>query len=171
MIRKATFSDLDEIMDIIAKTIEDMEEAKNFQWNSAYPTREIFAGDISDGDLYILETHTGKIGGLICINFDEQPEYSGLDWSLDKRAVILHRLVVNSAARGQGIGTKLMMFAEQKAAEMGSDYLKSDTYSTNKQMNSLFRKMGYKYIGDTYFPGRELGFYCYEKELVKNKSF
>ena len=63
-----------------------------------------------------------------------------------------------------------MEFAEQKAAEMGADYLKSDTYSTNKQMNALFRKMGYKYVGDTRFPGRELQFYCYEKILTKDKS-
>jgi GNAT superfamily N-acetyltransferase len=171
MMRKALWSDLDEIMGIVEKTIEDMKEAKNFQWNSDYPTRDIFADDTKNGELFILEGQGGSIGGMICVNFDEPPEYSGLDWSYNKKAVILHRLVVSSAEKGQGIGSKLMEFAEQKAAEMGADYLKSDTYSTNKQMNALFRKMGYKYIGDTYFPGRELEFYCYEKILTKDKSF
>ena len=165
MMRKALQSDLDEIMDIIEKTIEDMNEAKNFQWSSDYPTRDILADDIKNEYLFILEEKSGSIGGMICVNFDEPPEYSGLDWSYKKRAVILHRLVVNSAAKGRGIGTRLMQFAEEKAAQMGSDYIKSDTYSTNKQMNALFKKLGYKYVGDTRFPGRDLPFYCYEKLL------
>ena len=170
MIRKALWSDLDEIMSIVGKTIEDMKEAKNFQWNSDYPTRDIFADDIKKGELFILEGQGGSIGGMICVNFDEPEEYSGLGWSCKKRAAILHRLVVNSAAKGQGIGTKLMEFAKEKAAQMGTDYIKSDTYSTNKQMTNLFKKMGYKYVGDTRFPGRELQFYCYEKILTKDKS-
>ncbi len=169
MIRKASVRDLVGIMDIIEKTIEDMKKAENFQWNSDYPTRDIFADDIKNGDLFILEEKSGSISGMICVNFDEPEEYDGLGWSCNKKAAILHRLVVNSAAKGQGIGTRLMQFAEEKAAQMGTDYLKSDTYSTNKQMNNLFEKMGYTYIGDTRFPGRDLPFYCYEKQLGYKK--
>ena len=165
MIRKASVRDLDGIMDIIEKTIEDMKKAENFQWNSDYPTRDIFADDIKNGDLFILEEKSGNIGGMICVNFDEPEEYDGLGWSCNKKAVMLHRLVVSPAERGQGIGTKLMQFAEEKAVQMGTDYIKSDTYSTNKQMNALFKKLGYEYVGDTRFPGRELPFHCYEKLL------
>jgi len=166
MIRKAVMSDLDGIMNIIKQTIEDMKAVENYQWNSDYPTREIFAADIASGELYLLDTNGGEIGGVICINFDEPEEYLGPKWTYEKQAVILHRLVVNSVCKGQGTGTKLMEFAQEKAAELGFDYIKSDTYSTNKVMNALFRKMGYKYVGDTHFPGREFVFYCYEKELA-----
>ena len=102
MMLKALWSDLDEIMSIIEKTIEDMKEAKNFQWNSDYPTRDIFADDTKNGDLFILEEKSGKIGGLICVNFDEPPEYSGLGWSYNKKAVILHRLVVKLRCKRAG---------------------------------------------------------------------
>ena len=47
----------------------------------------------------------------------------------------------------------------------GFIYIKTDTYSLNTKMNSLFKKLGYKFIGEVKFLSKEKEFYCYEKIL------
>lgn len=163
MIRKAKSSDMVAIMDIIHNTIKGMKDSKNYQWDSKYPQPKHFEGDIESGNLYIYEGENGKTGGMICINFEEPEEYSGLNWSLNKKATVLHRMAVSHDCRNQGVGTSLMKFAEELAVKNGTMYIKSDTYSTNQLMNRLFGKLHYKFIGEMSFQGRELPFYCYEK--------
>lgn len=165
MIRKAKSSDMEAIMEIIHNTIKGMQHSKNYQWDSKYPQPKHFKCDIRCGDLYLYEGEDGKVCGMICINFEEPEEYSGLNWSLSKKATVLHRMAVRDDCRNQGVGTSLMKFAEEMAIENGTLYLKSDTYSTNELMNCLFRKLQYKLIGEMNFQGRELPFYCYEKQI------
>ena len=48
-----------------------------------------------------------------------------------------------------------MNFAEDLAIKSGVNYLKTDTYSVNTKMNSLFRKFNYNFIGEMSFLGKE----------------
>lgn len=48
------------------------------------------------------------------------------------------------------------------------NYLKTDTYSLNKKMNSLFKEFDYKCVGEMSFLGKEAPFYCYDKKLVNS---
>lgn len=170
MIRKAKSSDMADIMDIIHNTIKGMKYSKNYQWDSKYPQPKHFESDIESGNLYISEGEKGKICGMICINFEEPEEYTGLKWSLNKKAMVLHRMAVSHDCRNQGVGSLLMKFAEELAVKNGTLYIKSDTYSTNELMNYLFRKLQYKLIGEMNFQGRELPFYCYEKQIGKKEN-
>ena len=58
-----------------------------------------------------------------------------------------------------------MKFTEEFALKSNVRYLKTDTYSINPKMNSLFVRSGYKLIGEMSFLGKENPFYCYEKVL------
>ena len=55
--------------------------------------------------------------------------------------------------------------ADRKTTIPSIRYIKTDTYSLNKKMKSLFKKLGYKFIGEVKFLSKEKAFYCYEKIL------
>lgn len=164
MIRKATSNDLNSIMNIIKETVEEMRSYNNTQWDENYPQAKNFAHDIEKEDLYV-EDIDDDVAGFICVNYIEPDEYTGLNWSLDEKSMVVHRMAVNNAYRNQGVATSLMEFAEELARENNIGYLKTDTYSINTKMNSLFKKCGYKLIGEMSFLGKEKPFYCYDKVL------
>ncbi len=166
MINKAKISDLDSIMDIIDLTIEEMSSYNNTQWDKNYPQSNDFIIDIQKGDLYIKST--GKdIKGFICVNYIEPKEYNGLNWTSNQKCMVIHRMAVHPKYRNQGIGSMLMKFADELAIENNVNYLKTDTYSINIKMNSLFNKKEFKFIGEMNFLGKEKPFYCYDKLITK----
>jgi GNAT superfamily N-acetyltransferase len=164
MMRKAVLEDLEDIMDIIKETITEMHSYNNYQWDENYPKEKDFINDIQNGCLFAAERQ-GKLVGFLCVNKIEPVEYSELNWSSNEEVMVVHRMSVNPASRRRGIGTELMSFAEELALRSNVRYLKTDTYSTNTNMNALFVKCGYKLVGEMRFLGKENPFNCYEKML------
>ena len=164
MITKANLNDINQIMEIINETVKEMKSYNNTQWDDNYPQDKDFAKDIELGNLYV-DKKDNTITGFICVNYIEPVEYNGLSWSKDEKCMVIHRMAVNSQFRNKGIGTKLMNFAEELAIKNGVNYLKTDTYSINVKMNSLFRKLNYQLVGQMSFLGKEKPFNCYEKTL------
>ncbi|MCC0782178.1 GNAT family N-acetyltransferase [Clostridioides sp. ES-S-0108-01] len=164
MIRKANMNDLESIMKIIKSTVEEMKTYNNTQWDENYPLEKDFVSDIKKQDLYVEEVD-GEVAGFICLNYEEPEEYVGLNWSSNKKAMVIHRMAVNPNFRKKGIASKLVDFAEKLAEENSVLYLKSDTYSINSKMNSLLTKYGFIKIGEMSFLGKEKSFYCYDKIL------
>ena len=152
MIRKANMNDLESIMQIIKSTVEEMKTYNNTQWDENYPLEKDFVSD-------------GEVAGFICLNYEEPEEYLGLNWSSNKKAMVIHRMAVNPNFRKTGIASKLVDFAEKLAVENNVSYLKSDTYSINSKMNLLLTKCGFIKIGEMSFLGKEKSFYCYDKIL------
>lgn len=93
----------------------------------------------------------GEVAGFICLNYEEPEEYLGLNWSSNKKAMVIHRMAVNPNFRKTGIASKLVDFAEKLAVENNVSYLKSDTYSINSKMNLLLTKCGFIKIGEMSF--------------------
>lgn len=165
MIRKASLNDINNIMDIIKSTVEEMKIYNNTQWDENYPQPIDFTEDVESGDLYV-QDEDGKIKGFICVNYIEPTEYENLSWESKDKAMVIHRMAVNANYRQQGVATKLMNFAEELALENNVVYLKTDTYSINTKMNSLFKKCGFNLVGEMSFLGKEKPFYCYDKLLI-----
>ena len=164
MIRKAKISDVGTIMTIINETVKEMKSYGNNQWDENYPNSETFINDIKNDSLYVYE-EDNNIKGFICIDCNQAAEYENLNWSLNEKCMVAHRIAVNTKFRNSGIATKLMSFCEELALKEGIIYIKTDTYSLNTKMNSLFKKLGYKFIGEVKFLTKEKAFYCYEKIL------
>ena len=164
MITKANLNDINQIMEIINETVKEMKSYNNTQWDENYPQNKDFAKDIELGELYV-DKEDNKIMGFICVNYIEPVEYNDLNWSKDEKCMVIHRMAVNSKFRNKGVGTKLMNFAEELAIKNGVNYLKTDTYSINTKMNSLFIKCNFKLVGQMSFLGKEKPFNCYEKML------
>lgn len=164
MIRKAIIKDLDRIMVILKKIIDEMHAYNNYQWDENYPQARDFAVDIEKGELYV-SIRENKVVGFICINRDEPNEYEGLNWSSTKDALVIHRMGVDTDYRNAGIGKELVSFAEDLAHQSNIEYLKTDTNSLNAKAQTLFQKCKYIFVGEMSFRGKEKPFYCYEKVL------
>lgn len=165
MIRKATMEDLTAIMEIVPRVIEEMHSYNNFQWDDKYPLVQDFAHDIQEGDLYVA-LGEGKLTGFLCINRVQPHEYAGLPWSCAEDCLVIHRMAVSPDCRKMGVGAQLVSFAEKVAIEKKVSYLKTDTYSLNQNAQGLFQKVGYSFVGEMSFLGKEKPFYCYEKIIA-----
>ncbi|WFD11075.1 GNAT family N-acetyltransferase [Tepidibacter hydrothermalis] len=162
--RKASLNDLDTIMGIIKETVKDMNSSDNYQWDNNYPNKNTFENDINNETLYIKEID-GDIAGFICVDYNEAKEYDELDWSLNEKAAVIHRMAVNPKFRRRGIGTKLINFAKEISIDKNINHIKTDTHSSNDKMDNLFKKCGFNPIGTVKFQGKEDTFICYENIL------
>lgn len=163
MIRLAQKSDLDRVLQITRLCAREMESRKVFQWNEHYPDRKSFVNDINNSELYVYCIQDMVIGCVsICAFMDEV--YSKVSWKTDgKNSVYIHRLAVDPKHQKQGIGSKLMDFAENESKLSGVESIRLDTFSQNIVNQNFYEKRGYVKLEDIYFPLQsEHPFHCYE---------
>ena len=165
-IRAATPNDLPHIMEIVRQAILGMRSEGSDQWNEEYPRLDDFAGDIEEGTLFVDVGDDDRPRGVVCLNFGEPEQYKSIEWAKIAKALVIHRMAVGPAHRGQGVANRLMDFAEHRARALGLSYIRSDTYSLNLRMNAIFKKWNYSPRGNIRFEGRIHDFNCWDKILV-----
>lgn len=163
MIRLARSLDLDAIVQELPAMIATMRAAGNDQWGPAYPTADHFAADLAAGHLFV-DVENGHVRGFGVFNEVEPEQYETVPWTVPRPALIVHRLAVLPASRRQGVAENLFGFAEAMAT-VHNQGLRSDTYSRNHAMNTLFAKLGWRFVATLNFPGREFEFRAWEKAL------
>ncbi len=164
-IEKATISQLDNIFQIFKDCRVKMESEGIFQWTEHYPAIEIIANDIRDGYLYCLNKSEETVGVINISDIQEQ-EYKSVHWqNNDGKILVIHRLAVHPKFQKQGFAKKLMDFAEDYAVRNHYSSVRLDAFSGNDIVLRFYENSGYQKRGAVFFPGRELPFYCYEKQL------
>ncbi|MBO9675844.1 MAG: GNAT family N-acetyltransferase [Sphingobacteriaceae bacterium] len=164
-IRLALTEDIPSIMQLVRKVVPIMRAAGNFQWGNDYPNPEVFANDITNGQLWVAELEN-EIVGVSAITTDQDPEYAEAGWDITEKAIVTHRLAVDPDWQGKGIAKALMQQAEEVAKAAGINILRVDTNSENKATQALFPKLGYTFSGEIGLAKRPgLRFFCYEKLL------
>lgn len=166
MIRPATISDLPQIKKLTEKCAEAMKLMDIFQWNEDYPSRQRLENDILKQELYILEEEKVLLG-IVALTSEMDEEYIPVNWlTRNHQNLYIHRLASNPNHWGEGIGRKLMDFAENFASKNGFVSVRLDTFSQNQRNQIFYEKRGYKKLENIYFPKQsEFPFYCYEKIL------
>jgi ribosomal protein S18 acetylase RimI-like enzyme len=132
------------------------------QWDDVYPTRETIAADVSRGALYVLEDDDGRVVAGVTLDDRQSPEYASLAWSGGEPALVVHRLCVDPRSQGRGYAHRLMEFAESHAARSGYASVRLDAYTANQRSVELYRRRGYREVGQVYFPRRSMPFWCFE---------
>lgn len=164
-IRSAVPEDLDAIMAIVAETVADMQDYGNEQWNTDYPDRDRFSQDITNQSLFIA-TDGDELCGFIAVDDVEPTEYNGQPWRIHTPCKVIHRLAVANNRRGQGWASLLETYAVGLARESWIHYLKTDTHSTNLEMQKFLEHKGYARAGTMRLPERSQDYYCYDKILA-----
>jgi GNAT superfamily N-acetyltransferase len=171
-LRLATEADLDAILALVRGVVPLMRANGNFQWSESYPNREIFARDLSLGQLWVAVCQAEdqeKVAGVAALTQDQSPEYAQVGWNLDEPAMVVHRMAVDPRWRGQGVARQLMQQAERVAQESGIALLRVDTNAKNSAMQRLIVSLGYAFSGAFAFDSRPgLRFYAYEKRTTES---
>ena len=165
-IRLATKDDLPSLMALVRRIVPLMRATGNLQWDETYPNEAVFQRDIELGQLWVV-TVEGSIAAVAAVTMDQEPDYTQVGWDIKEPAIVVHRLAVDPAFRGQGAAGALMQKAEEVAVERGITVLRVDTNTQNEATQRLFPKLGYVLAGEItlgFRPG--LRFLCYEKRLL-----
>lgn len=143
MIRKATLSDMDRILEIYAAAREFMTANGNpGQWVDGYPQPELLADDLEKEQLYVCETENG-IGAAFVFFVGDELDYHVIrdgEWLNDRPYGVLHRIAV--AEYGKGLASVCLQWCYDQCGNM-----RGDTHELNKSMQRLFEKNGYTKCG------------------------
>ena len=145
MIRKATLNDLDQIWQLREETKNLLKERGIDQWQHTNPSLETFKNDISLGEFYVYEKEN-EILGMIAIKGGIERTYNVIydgKWGYDLPYLTIHRLAVKRYYLGSHIAKDLLSFADQLAIDKKINYIRIDTYYTNKYAIRLFEEFGY----------------------------
>jgi len=145
MIREARPSDLDQIWKLREETKALLKERGIDQWQHTNPSLETFMNDIQLGEFYVYEENQ-VILGMISIKSGIERTYNVIydgKWGYDLPYLTIHRLAVKRHYLGSEIANKLLRFADQLAVDLGINYIRIDTYYTNKYAIRLFESFGY----------------------------
>ena len=145
--RRASEADIEAISEIYER-IHDAEESGlvTIGWErGCYPVRATAEDSVSRGDMYVAEAD-GRIVASGIINRIQVDVYADCDWvykAPDDDVMVLHTLVVDPSAGGQGIGPAFVKFYEDTARSEGCPVLRIDTNSRNSRARKMYAGLGY----------------------------
>jgi ribosomal protein S18 acetylase RimI-like enzyme len=164
-VRPGTPQDVPAVMALVRRVVPLMRASGNLQWGDNYPNAAVFERDVQLAQLWVAEIDS-EIAGVAAITTDQEPEYANVGWDISEPAIVVHRVAVDPAFRGQGIAEALMLQAETVARSRGITVLRVDTNTQNAATQKLFPKLEYVLSGETELGFRVgLRFLCYEKRL------
>lgn len=168
--RPAVESDIEDIMLIVRQARNYLKKHRVDQWQGEYPTQDIFAADIANGECYAV-TYGERLAGFFCLT--EAPE-SGYDkitdgkWHGEGKYCTLHRMAIEARFRGTGLSDMLVDFADETAKAKGAECVRTDTHRKNKAMQKLLKRKGYAYRGNVLVssePGHDPARQAFEKKI------
>ena len=141
-IRKATYEDIPEVMELFARARNIMRASGNLhQWNDSYPSEDIVRQDISAGVCYLLCEE--KILATMAFIPGPDPTYSVIydgKWLDDSPYYVIHRIAVYEPGHN----------AANKLFEWGFNQTRSiriDTHKENVIMHHILKKEGFTHCG------------------------
>lgn len=172
MIRKAVSNDLARVSEIYERIHTEEEAGRTTTgWKRGiYPTKQTALDAFAQGSLYVLEEN-GIVLAAAKLDRDQLPAYADVDWAFpasDEEVLVLHTLVVDPAAKGQGRGRAFMYFYEEAAKAAGCRCLRIDTNEKNLRARRLYHSLGYRESGiiPCTFNGLEgVQLVCLEKQI------
>lgn len=168
--RPAVESDIGDIMLIVRQARNYLKKHRVDQWQGEYPTQDIFAADIANGECYAV-TYGEHLAGFFCLT--EAPE-SGYDkitdgkWHGEGKYCTLHRMAIEARFRGTGLSDMLVDFADETAKAKVAECVRTDTHRKNKAMQKLLKRKGYAYRGNVLVssePGHDPARQAFEKKI------
>ena len=140
--RPANGQDLPAILEIIDHARQRMLAEGKKQWNEAYPTETHIAGDLREGNGYVV-CDGGQVVAYGAIVFGKEPAYRDIRkgaWLTEQPYVVVHRLAVAGNAQQRGFGTFFLQQVERLMQEFD-----------NAAMLHTFEKLGFQYCGEIYY--------------------
>ena len=168
--RLATENDIEDIMLIVRQARNYLKKHRVDQWQGDYPTQEVFAEAVAEGECYAV-TYGERLAGFFCLTDKPESDYDNLTdgkWHGEGKYCKLHRMAVEAQFRSTGISDMMIGFAEETAKSRGAEYMRTDTHRKNKAMQKLLKRKGYAYRGNVLVssePGHDPARQAFEKKI------
>ena len=130
------------------------------QWSEPWPSDDLMTKgmlrNINAGETFIVWDDHNKPAATITINQFAKPEL----WTPEEAAepaLYAHKVTVDRAYGGQGLGAELLDWAGTRAADEGADWLRVDVWTTNEHLQHYYLKQGFTYVRTVVLPHNPSG--------------
>ena len=159
-ITRATPNDLDTLVALRDQAAAWLASKGINQWQEPWPTEDLMVEgmlrSIEAGETFIVWDDDHTPAATITINHWAKPEL----WTEQERAepaLYAHKVTVDRAYGGQGLGAELLDWAGTRAADEGADWLRVDVWTTNERLQHYYLKQGFTYIRTVVLPHNPSG--------------
>jgi ribosomal protein S18 acetylase RimI-like enzyme len=154
-IRLSKIEDVPKIMIIINDAKTYLASLKINQWQNGYPNAEQVENDILKGESYVVVSDENQIMATSMFTLRKEPTYKEViegNWMISENEIygVIHRMAIKKEYRKLGLATFLFDEFHQQLKNKNIESLKIDTHEDNLGMQSLIKKLGYKYCGIIY---------------------
>lgn len=144
MIRGATRSDIEQIMQIYAHARQAMKDSGNLtQWGDNFPPQELIEEDINTNRLFVYLIN-GQMMAVFAFILGADPTYAKIEngsWLNDTLPYgTIHRLA--SSGKRHGVATEVITWCLEHC-----ESLRADTHEDNKIMQKVFEENGFTKCG------------------------
>lgn len=148
-LRKAQFSELPVIWEILKQAIEQRKLEGSKQWQNGYPNEEKILQDFRNGNAFVFLDNEVIIA-CAAIIFDGEPTYKEINgnWLTNCDYATIHRVATSNAVKRKGVATSLFKEIENYCLEKGIYSIRADTNYDNAAMLKIFKNLNYHYCGE-----------------------
>lgn len=162
-LRRAREEDLPAVLGIFFGATRFLRSKGIEQWDEIYPDETVLSADIRKKEMFLLAENGRPVSAFV-LNGEQLEEYRSVPWKFTEGGVaVIHRLCVDAASQGLGLGKASLRCAEQLIGSRGFRIVRLDAYTKNPAALKLYESSGYRRAGEVIF--RTGLFYCYEKRL------
>lgn len=160
--RRASLGDLDLAVSILTEAAEwTVNIGGPPTWPRPFPPG-ILLPSIARGELFLVESGANETMGTVTLQW-EDPTFWG---EQPPDAGYVHRLAVRRAFAGQGIGNRILGWAEDEVRAARRKFLRLDCAADNPRIRAYYEALGFRFISEVLPP--HLAFRCvlYEKNVA-----
>jgi GNAT superfamily N-acetyltransferase len=130
------------------------------QWQKPYPTEDLMEEgmlrSIRAGETFIVWDDDGTPAATITVDRWANPDL----WTPEEAAepaLYAHKLTVARDYAGQGLGPELLDWAGTRAAGAGARWLRVDVWTTNRQLQDYYLRLGFRHVRTVVLPHNPSG--------------
>ncbi|GAB7256278.1 GNAT family N-acetyltransferase [Polaribacter sp. OB-PA-B3] len=154
-IRLSKIEDIPEIAIIIDDAKAHLKSQNIDQWQNGYPNAAQVTNDIKNCESFVVVNDDNLIVATSMFTLRKEPTYKKVidgEWivSENEKYGVIHRMAIKKEFRKFGLATFMFHEFHLQLLEKKVKSLKIDTHEDNLGMQSLLKKLGYKYCGIIY---------------------
>ncbi|WP_176444695.1 GNAT family N-acetyltransferase [Paenibacillus herberti] len=144
IVRRAQSEDIDAMQHLYVEAAKWIRSMKGIvQWGEEDFTREYMEQFIREKEVFVAYMN-GELSGCFSVQWEYEEIWGDL---FHDQAGYVHRLAVSRNIKGQGIGSRLLDWAEAYIKNKGKTWMRLDCMADNPTLNDYYRSQGLVYCG------------------------
>jgi GNAT superfamily N-acetyltransferase len=137
-LERARAEDADVLMDMFEEAARWLTGRGIVQWEPGSFDRRPLLGSIARGEVYVARLD-GQIAATLTLQWEDRETWG----DMPPDGAYVHGFVVRRAYGGQGLGRRMLEWAERQAAAAGRTFLRLDCVAGNPALNRYYQDAGF----------------------------